>query len=240
MDIPLEQSETQKESVDSTRKGLTSVAIPEVSTSHEEQTHKQGCPPDMPSKEEQKGNPKKEDCHWYVLRATYGREMKAKNYLDKCGVITFLPTRIKAKRIGKRITTFEVPLVNNIFFAKGTEEELKTFVYDNINLPFLRFYYQHYTGIDGNLAKKPQVVPDRQMESFKIIYKSTEADTIMSNEVVEKFSKGDLVQVTDGPFAGVEGHVARYQGQQRVGIIIGNLLTVTTAFVPNRYIKRLE
>lgn len=240
MDTPVGQSEAQKESADSTRRGLAPYAIPEVSTSKEVQTHKQGCPPNMPSTEAQDAPPHDEERHWYVLRATYGREMKAQSYLDEHGITTFLPTRHTAKRIGKRIKTFEVPLVNNIFFAHGTENVLKTFVYDNTHLSFLRFYYSHYTAPDGIEAKKPQIVPDRQMKSFQIICQSAEADTIITDGVVERFKKGDLVQVTGGPFVGVEGRVARYQGQQRVGIIIENLLTVTTAFVPNRYIKRLE
>lgn len=234
MDIPIEQSETKKESVDSTRKGLISDAIPDAKASNEEQAKKQGCPPDIPST---KG--KKDDNHWYVLRATYGQEKKAKKYLDDHGVITFLPMCSRKKQFGRRIKTVEEPLLNNIFFARGTEEGLKKFVYDNIHLPFLRFYYQHYTGIDGSIAKKPQVVPDKQMESFQIICASKEADTIVTKDVVEKFKKGDIVGVIGGPFVGVEGRVARYMGQQRVGIIIDKLLTVITAYVPNMFLKRL-
>lgn len=32
----------------------------------------------------------------------------------------------------------------NIFFAYDTEDELKTYVYDNVNIPYPRFYYHSY------------------------------------------------------------------------------------------------
>ena len=41
-----------------------------------------------------------------------------------------------------------------------------------------------------------------------------------------------MVRIIDGKFKGVVGRVARYQGQQRVGIVIDGMLTVATAYVP--------
>lgn len=55
------------------------------------------------------------------------------------GITAFYPTTEVVKLIkGKRKIVIESRLPN-IFFAYGTEEQLKTFVYDNVNLPFLRF-----------------------------------------------------------------------------------------------------
>ena len=80
--------------------------------------------------------------HWYALRTTYGREKKAYDYLISKNVVAFYPTLKSIKIVdGKRITV-EESRIPNIFFAYGTEEELKTFVYDNVNLPFLRFSLQ--------------------------------------------------------------------------------------------------
>lgn len=78
---------------------------------------------------------------------------------------------------GKRkiITSSRLP---NLFFAYGSEEQIKTFVYDNVNLPFLRFYYRHLH--IGNLIKRvPMVVPDSQINSLKIICESEANDVIM-------------------------------------------------------------
>ena len=174
--------------------------------------------------------------HWYALRTTYGREKKAYDYLISKNVVAFYPTLKSIKIVdGKRITV-EESRIPNIFFAYGTEKELKTFVYDNVNLPYLRFYYRH-THVDNKIVKVPLVVPDNQMNSLKIICAADSDDIIASTEVVEKFKSGQNVRIIDGKFKGVVGVVARYHSQQRVGIIIDGLLTVCTAFVPSAFIE---
>ena len=176
--------------------------------------------------------------HWYALRTTYGREKKAYDYLTSKNVTAFYPTLKSIKMVdGKRIT-IEESRIPNIFFAYGTEEELKTFVYDNVNLPDLRFYYRH-THVGNKIVKAPLVVPDNQMNSLKIICAADSDDIIASTEEVEKFKTGQKVRITDGKFAGVTGIVARYQSQQRVGIVIDGLLTVCTAYVPSAFIEKI-
>ncbi len=175
---------------------------------------------------------------WYALRTTYGREKKAYDYLTSRNVTAFYPTLKSIKMVdGKRIT-IEESRIPNIFFAYGTEEELKTFVYDNINLPYLRFYYQHTHVVGNKIVKVPLVVPDNQMNSLKIICAADSDDIVASTEVVEKFKSGQKVRIIDGKFKGVVGVVARYHSQQRVGIIINGLLTVCTAFVPSAFIEK--
>lgn len=46
-----------------------------------------------------------------------------------------------------------------------------------------------------------------------------------------------MVRIIDGKFKGVVGRVARYQGQQRVGIVIDGLLTIATAYVPTAFLE---
>lgn len=181
----------------------------------------------------------KETPHWYVLRCTYGREKAAYEYLVAKGITAFYPTVTTMRLVnGKRKSVTESRLPN-IFFAFGTEEQLKTFVYDNVNLPHLRFYYRHFH-INTKIMKAPQTVPDRQMESLKTICAADATDIIISPGEVEKFKKGQLVQITDGAFKGVTGRVARWQGQQRVGVIVEGLMTVVTAYIPKAFITPFE
>ena len=174
--------------------------------------------------------------HWFALRTTYGREKKAYDYLISKNIVAFYPTLKNIKLVdGKRIT-IEESRIPNIFFAYGTEEELKAFVYDNVNLPFLRFYYRH-EHVGKNIVKVPLVVPDSQMNSLKIICAADSDDVVVSTEEIAKFKQGQKVRIIDGKFKGVMGMVARYHSQQRVGIIIDGLLTVCTAFVPSAFIE---
>ena len=59
----------------------------------------------------------------------------------------------------------------------------------------------------------------------------------MSTDDVPKFQQGQVVRIIKGKFKGVTGIVARYQGQQRVGIVIDGLLTVATAYIPSAFIE---
>ena len=178
----------------------------------------------------------KDVLYWYALRVTYGREKKAYDYLVGKGIEAFYPTITTVKVIdGKRKTVKESRLPN-IFFARGTEEEIKSFVYENINLPYLRFYYRHVH--EGTLmTREPLIVPDNQMESLKQICESEAKDIIIETGEITKFKIGVPVRVIDGSFKGVEGKVARYQGQQRVAVVVEGLLTIATAYVPSAFLE---
>ena len=155
------------------------------------------------------------------------------------GITAFYPTTDTVKLIkGKRKVVTESRLPN-IFFAYGTEEQLKSFVYDNVNLPFLRFYYRH-VHVGRRIEKIPMIVPDYQMESLKIICAADADNTIVSLAEVPKFKQGQMVRVIDGAFKGVVGRVARCQGQQRVGVIIGDMATFATAYVPSAFLKKID
>lgn len=177
--------------------------------------------------------------HWYALRTTYGREKKAYDYLVSKHVEAFYPTLTFVKLVdGKRKTVTESRLPN-IFFAYGTEAEIKQYVYDNENLPYLRFYYRHIHS--GNkVEKEPLIVPDNQIESLRIICKADADDIVVTTEEVPKFQTGQVVRIIAGKFKNVIGTVARYQGQQRVGIVIDGLLTVATAYIPGAFLERIQ
>ena len=154
------------------------------------------------------------------------------------GIQTFYPTTETVKLIkGKRKVVTESRLPN-IFFAYGTEEQLKSFVYDNVNLPFLRFYYRH-VHVGHRIEKIPMIVPGYQMESLKIICAADADNTIVSLAEVPKFKKGQLVKVTEGAFKGVVGRMARWQGQQRVAVVVEELVTVVTAYVPSAFLEKM-
>lgn len=176
--------------------------------------------------------------HWYALRVTYGREKKAYDYLVGKHVEAYYPTVTTIKIVDGKRKSVEESRLPNIFFARGTKEEIKSFVYDNVNLPHLRFYYHHFHE-GARVVKEPLIVPDYQIESLKIICASEAEDIILVPSDVHKFKKGQSVRVTDGSFKGVTGKVARYHGQQRVAIIIEGLFTVCTAYVPSAFMEVL-
>ena len=220
--------------------GLTSNALPEAQSTVSAESSQTGVSTrSVHILSKSKVQKEEEIPHWYALRTTYGREKKAYDYMTAKGITAFYPTTDTVKLIkGKRKVVTESRLPN-IFFAYDTEEKLKSFVYDNVNLPFLRFYY-HHTHIGSRIEKTPLIVPDYQMESLKIACASEEDDVIIVSGEIQKFEKGQLVRVIKGEFEGFMGIVARHKGQQRVGIVVDNLLTVLTAYVPSAYCEVVE
>ena len=220
--------------------GLTSNALPEAQSIVSAESSQIGVSTRSVHIASKPKAQKEEDFpHWYALRTTYGREKKAYDYMTAKGITAFYPTTNVVKLIkGKRKVVTESRLPN-IFFAYGTEEQLKSFVYDNVNLPFLRFYYRHIH--EGNTIKKtPLIVPDNQMDSLKIICAADADNTFVSLVKVPKFEKGQLVRVIDGAFKGVVGRVARWQGQQRVAVVMEELVTVVTAYVPSAFLEKQQ
>ena len=219
--------------------GLTSNALPEAQSTVSAESSQTGVSTrSVHILSKSKVQNEEDLSHWYALRTTYGREKKAYDYLTAKGITAFYPTTNVVKLIkGKRKVVTESRLPN-IFFAYGTEEQLKEYVYDNVNLPFLRFYYRHIH--EGNrIIKTPLIVPDNQMDSLKIICAADADNTFVSLVKVPKFEKGQLVKVTDGAFKGVTGRVARWHGQQRVGVVVDDLVTVCTAYIPNAFIEKI-
>lgn len=220
--------------------GLTSNALPEAQSTVSAESSQTGVSTrSVHILSKSKVQKEDEIPHWYALRTTYGREKKAYDYMTAKGITAFYPTTDTVKLIkGKRKVVTESRLPN-IFFAYGTEEQLKSFVYDNVNLPFLRFYYRHVH--EGNKIKKtPLIVPDNQMESLKIICEAEASDIIVSLSSVPNFQTGQMVRVVDGAFKGVIGRVKRWQGQQRVGVIIGDMATFATAYVPSAFLEKID
>ena len=220
--------------------GLTSNALPEAQSTVSAESSQTGVSTrSVHILSKSKVQKEDEILHWYALRTTYGREKKAYDYMTAKGITAFYPTTSVVKLIKGKRKVVTVSRLPNIFFAYGTEEEIKTFVYDNVNLPFLRFYYRHIH-IGRKIEKTPMIVPNYQMDSLKIICAADADNTIVTLDEVPKFEKGQLVRVVDGVFKGVIGRVARWRGQQRVGVVVDELVTVCTAYVPSAFLEIVE
>ena len=220
------------------RVGLTSSALPEAQSSARAESSQTGVSTrnvpsvnELPTIKRARNTP-----HWYALRTTYGREKKAYDYLVSNNVKAFYPTIKTVKNVEGQRTAVEESRLPNIFFAYGKEDEIKSFVYDNVNLPYLRFYYRHiHEG--ARISKEPLIVPDYQIEGLKIICASQAEDIILELSEIKQFKVGQKVRIIDGIFKGVVGKVARYRGQQRVAIVIDGLLTIASAYVPSAFIE---
>ena len=179
------------------------------------------------------------DKHWYALRTTYGRERLAYEYMNSNGAMVYWPTMEQIKEVDGKRRKVRVSRIPNILFAHGTLLQVQRFVYDNANLPFLRFYYAKET-IGREIVRRPLIVPERQMESLRIICAVDDGNIAIVPQSDSHFAKGQQVRITQGRFAGVTGRVARYQGQQRVAVVIDGLITIATAYIPTAFLAPIN
>ena len=177
---------------------------------------------------------------WYVLRATYGREVKASEIIAQEAVEVYLPMHTVRKNVNGKVIRVREPLLPNILFVHCDEAQAKELVKNNTELSsFLHFYYNHLrTNADGK--NPPLTIDDSTMQNF-IKAVSVESEHIKVVIPLHcHFKNGDLVKVTQGAFTGVVGRVARVSGQQRVIIEVDELCAIATAYIPTAFIERIN
>ncbi len=127
----------------------------------------------------------------------------------------------------------------SLLFLRSTLNDFKQLLQYQAILPGLTPYYNHfYTNEFGK--NEFLVVPDTQMDSFKIIVESGNSNVIVNQDDIPTFITGDRVVVIGGPFAGVEGIVMKYKHQKRVFVELQGVGRYATAYVPGAWIRRVN
>ena len=135
--------------------------------------------------------------------------------------------------------TIEEPLDKGLLFVRTTLNDFRALLKYQVLIPGLTPYYNHFATNDSG-KNEFLIVPDRQMESFKIIVESRNKDIIVKQAEMPKIIEGDRVCVTDGAFAGVEGVVMKYKHQKRVFVQLHGVGIYATAYVPGAWLKKID
>ena len=185
-----------------------------------------------------------EALHWFPIRATYHR---ARTVYDKLVSINdgsfepYLPMQYMVEYDEKNGTPErkikEEPLDKGLLFMRTTLGVFQGFVQNPSLVPGLTPYYNHFS--TNEFGKNEFLtVPDRQMESFRIIVESQNQDIIVKQSDVPRLIEGDLVVVIGGPFTGVEGIVMKHKHQKRVFVQLHGIGTYATAYIPSAFLER--
>lgn len=184
-----------------------------------------------------------ETLSWYLLRASYGMERKAKEALDGKHIETFLPTEKVKSEEGGKVTWREQSLIPNLLFVRSTEQQLRKAIND-CKLKHLHFYLVPQKQQLGDLRMVdryvPLVIPDEQMLEFRRWNGVDDTHKLFVPEAELTLELGEWVRVTDGKFAGLQGRVCRLKGQTRVGISIDGLGTLFTAYIPKAFLEHID
>ena len=186
-------------------------------------------------------------CHeatqprWYVLRATYARELKVQTALQEKGIRTFIPmmwsapssfrhprldrgSTIPSSPTRSGIPRKLVPAVSGLVFALATRETLDLYIRSFGDARPVNYYWDRTTNA-------PLTVPAKAMEDFITIASTLDEDLIYLTEVSEKLREGQTVMVKDGPFKGVEGKIVRIRKSRRILVELPGMLAVASTYV---------
>mgnify|MGYP005913103743 FL=1 len=184
-----------------------------------------------------------ENKQWFVLRVSYGRVLKAKDFVEAKGFECYVPMRYKEvkKHDKKRIIT--EPLLPSFLFVHVTAEQVETLIHDNkvvINerRALLSYYFDHTIHRQENpYCNPPLTIQNEAMNNFIRLtsIKNPHIIPITSDNI--QFKLGDIVVVTEGEFKGVHGRVAMIAGQQRIVVELFEGYLVASAYIPKGAIK---
>lgn len=169
---------------------------------------------------------------WYVLRATYSRELKVRDQLEEKGMRTFVPMMWRKSTIAGKQEKKLVPAVNSLCFVYSTKAELDSYIRSFGDLRPVNYYWDR-------TSNRPLTIPDKAMEDFITVASSLDEDIIYLTEISDKLREGQTVEVIDGPFKGVKGKVVRIKKNRRVLVELPGFLAVTTNYL-NPQSLRLE
>ena len=181
------------------------------------------------------------DKEWYVMRIKYGQAQAVADAIIEDGTYVYLAKvwkDIRNKETGKKQRKL-FPFMN-ILFAYVTKQEAEKYVKDSAMSKYATYYYNHFA-TDANGYNPPLTVSSRDMAPF------VKATALLDEHVMEvdiktcRFVSNELVRVTDGPFEGIIGRVARIARQKRVVIHIKGLQSgLTTAYIPPHFLEKVE
>ena len=176
-----------------------------------------------------------ESAEWFAMSATFGRSLKAKDFLESHSVRCFIPMKYEVVSDGKHGKKRQlVPAINNLLFVNTTRSNIQA-------LKSELSYLQYLTRPDG-LRRVPIVVPERQMEQFIAVCDTHNEKLIYLNPDEINLEKGTPIQIIGGVFDGVEGTFVKVAGvrNRRVAVLVPGIAAVVIADITNGCLKVLE
>lgn len=175
-----------------------------------------------------------EEPAWFAMSATFGRELKAKTFLESKQVKCFVPMRyeiVKDKTQGKIRKL--VPAINNLIFVYTTKERIQA-------LKSVAGYLQYLTKPVGG-KNIPIIVPEYQMQQFMTVCDTYNENLIYLSLDEINLKEGTPVRIIGSVFDGVEGTFVKVNKSRKksVVVMIQGLTAVMIAEFEDGYLQVL-
>lgn len=171
---------------------------------------------------------------WYAMSATFGRELKAKTFLESNNVECFVPMRyeiVKDRSRGK--VRKLVSVIKNLIFVYTTKDRIQSL---KAELTYLQYLTRPVNG-----RNVPLIVPEYQMRQFIAICETQNESLqyVSADEI--NLERGTRVKIVGGAFDGVEGVFVKVRGKRKkhVVVLVQDVVAVAVELTDG-YLKVLE
>jgi transcription antitermination factor NusG len=169
---------------------------------------------------------------WHAIRVTYSRELKFQSILEEVGYETFIPMVEKKFDVSGKKFTKVVPAISNLCFVRAEQQELYEFFKSLGEACPARFIWDKST-------REPIIVNEKAMQDFIKVSKAMLDDTVYLNDISSKLREGQMVRITTGAFAGVEGRIVRIRKSRRIMVELQGMLAVAATYIPTDELELL-
>ena len=145
---------------------------------------------------------------WHVVYIRSRAEKKAAIELLQKNIETYLPLQRKLRQWSDRKKWVEMTLISGYLFVYISRKEYDIVLQSNYVVSYVRF--------EGKAA----IIPERQIESLKIMLSQ---DNLDIDVTPQKFEIGQRIEVISGPLIGVSGKLVNIKGIIKVAIILEQL-----------------
>lgn len=176
-----------------------------------------------------------ESPEWFAMSATFGRSLKAKEFLESNEVRCFVPMKYKMVTNRHNIKTRKlIPAIGNLLFAYTTKSNIQN-LKRNID-------YLHYLTKPQDGRNIPITVPQNQMQNFISVCETLDERLHYLTPDEIDLEKGTKVRIVGGGFDGVEGTFIKVKGsrKKKVMVLVQSVAAVIVTEFSEGYIQVLE
>ena len=175
-----------------------------------------------------------EQLSWFAMSATFGRELKAREYLESKSVRCFIPMKYEIVGSSRGKKRALVPAIHNLLFVYTTKSRIQAL---KAGVSYLQYLTQRVEG-----RNIPIIVPERQMQQFISVSETLDNKLIYLAPDEINLEKGTPVRVIGGAFDAVEGTFVKVDRsrKKRVVVYLQGIAAVMIADVTDGYLKVLK
>lgn len=185
--------------------------------------------------EEKLTNTSNEELAWFAMSATFGRELKAKTFLESKDIKCFVPMKyemINDSQKGKIRKL--IPAIRNLIFVYTTKEQIQALK--------VRLEYLQYLTKPENGKNVPITVPEHQMQQFIAVCDTYDDNLVYLSPNEIKLEKGTPVKIVGSAFDGIEGTFVKVDGvrKKKVVVLVHGIAAVMVAEFTDGYLQILK